>query len=251
MRIANAPLYPAHLHGSALWFPPVSQTTADGLLAVGGDLSPERLLLSYSRGIFPWYNEDTPILWWSPNPRCILPLDGLRVPRRLARKLKQGAFHCTLNTAFSQVTRQCAVSHRPGQNGTWLLPEMQRAYLRLHQLGFAHSVECWQGDTLVGGLYGVALGRAFFGESMFHRVPDASKAALIWLVGQLRQRGFTLFDCQQETPHMVKLGAQTVSRAVFMDKLNAALHHTPADRGLPRLGGRLHWNACQEAVNYA
>ena len=244
----SKPYLPVQLGSSALWFPPVRQATSDGLLAVGGDLTPERLLLGYSRGIFPWYSQGTPILWWSPNPRCILPLDQVHVPRRLQRRLKQNAFRCTLNQAFGEVLRHCAGSHRPGQNGTWLLPEMQRAYTRLHQLGFAHSVECWQGDTLVGGIYGVALGRAFFGESMFHHASDASKAALVWLVERLRERGFTLFDCQQETPHMLRMGAYSVSREEFMDRLHAALKPAPTDMHLPWLGGRLVGPQFQQVV---
>lgn len=214
---------PAVLSAEQIWFPPAHLATADGLVAVGGDLTPERLLLGYSRGLFPWYSEGTPIMWWSPDPRCVLPLDAVHVPQRLQRRLRQNVFHCTLNTAFEQVVHMCAHSPRPGQRGTWILPEMRRAYLRLHQLGFAHSVECWQGDLLVGGVYGVSLGQAFFGESMFHCVPDASKAALLWLVHRLRERGVTLFDCQQETPHMVRLGAHMISRAEFLSRLDAAL----------------------------
>lgn len=206
-----------------LWFPPVQHSTADGLVAVGGDLSPERLLLGYSRGLFPWYSEGMPILWWSPDPRWVLPLERVHVHKRLQRKLRQNIFRCTLNADFERVLHLCALSPRPGQDGTWILPEMRRAYVRLHQLGFAHSVECWQGEELVGGLYGVALGRAFFGESMFHRAPDASKAALLWLVDRLRERGYTLFDCQQETPHMVRLGALPLPRGDFLQQLDEAL----------------------------
>lgn len=223
MLYSSAPRKPAVLSAEQLWFPPAHQSTADGLVAVGGDLTPERLLLGYSRGLFPWYSEGTPILWWSPDPRCILPLDAVHVHKRLQRRLRQNVFRCTLNTAFEQVVQQCATSPRPGQKSTWILPEMRRAYVRLHQLGFAHSVECWQGEQLVGGVYGVALGRAFFGESMFHCVPDASKAALLWLVDRLREGGVTLFDCQQETPHMVRLGARMISRTEFLRRLDVAL----------------------------
>lgn len=208
---------------SELVFPSVYQANSDGIVAIGGDLSPERLLLAYSKGIFPWYNEGTPILWWSPDPRCILPLDAVYTSRRLKRRMRQGIFHCTMNQAFGTVTQRCAQVMRPGQNGTWLLPDMQRAYLRLHQLGFAHSVECWQQGELVGGIYGVTIGKAFFGESMFHVVSDASKVALMHLVGQLQKHDFTLFDCQQDTPHMVRMGAIMVSRNEFMARLTTAL----------------------------
>ncbi len=213
---------------SELWFPSVENASKEGLVAIGGDLSPERLLLSYARGIFPWYSKNEPILWWSPDPRCILPLDGLIVPRRLQRKYKSNAFHCTINTDFASVIDHCACVPRPGQDGTWILPEMRQAYMRLHHLGFAHSVECWKGDALVGGVYGVALGKAFFGESMFHCMPDASKIALLYLVEQLQAHSFTLFDCQQETPHMLRMGAQSVSRRTFAVLLEKALQHEEA-----------------------
>ena len=214
---------PVLLPAEGLWFPPLTYASPEGLLAVGGDLSPQRLLLAYAHGIFPWYDAESPILWWSPDPRCILPLEALRVPRRLARRLRQEPFDVTRDTAFAQVMERCASSPRPGQNGTWLLPEMRAAYGRLHQMGFAHSVEVWRNGNLVGGLYGVALGRAFFGESMFHLEADASKAALVRLVGWLREWGFLLLDCQQETPHMTRLGATMVPRQRFMALLQRAL----------------------------
>lgn len=214
-----------------LWFPPTEEAAPDGLLAVGGDLSPERLLLAYSRGIFPWYCEGMPILWWAPDPRCILPLDAVHVPRRLARRLRQGAFSMTRNLAFSKVVEHCAAQPRPGQDGTWILPEMRAAYARLHHMGFAHSVEVWRNGELAGGLYGVALGRAFFAESMFHLEPDASKAALAWWTEQLRAGGFTLFDCQQETPHMKRFGAVPAPRRRFQRMLREALDGHCAGRG--------------------
>ena len=226
-------MMPVPLPLGRLWFPPVEDAPEDGLLAVGGDLSPQRLLLGYSRGIFPWYSENAPILWWSPDPRCILPLDALRVPQRLRRRLRQGLFQMTCDVAFDAVVEHCACQPRPGQNGTWILPEMREAYGRLHGMGFAHSVETWRDGRLVGGIYGVALGRAFFGESMFHLEADASKAALLELVAHLRRWGFTLFDCQQETPHMLRWGAVAVPRSEFLRLLDDALH-APDGSGWPR-----------------
>ncbi len=211
-----------------IWFPPVHEAE-DGLVAVGGDLSPERLLFGYAQGIFPWYDEQSPILWWSPEPRCVLPLDNFYISSRLKRKIKNGPFHCTLNTAFDDVIKNCANVARPGQGGTWILPEMQDAYRILHLLGFAHSIECWKNDVLVGGVYGVALGKAFFGESMFHHVADASKIALEYLVNLLKMQGFTLFDCQQETPHMLEMGAITIARLDFNSLLDSALSASAMD----------------------
>lgn len=214
---------PVVLPRDRLWFPPASAATKDGLLAVGGDLSPQRLLLAYARGIFPWYSEGAPILWWSPDPRCVLPLDGLHVPRRLTRRLRRGEFHLTVDAAFEQVMECCAQQPRPGQDGTWILPEMREAYGQLHAMGFAHSVEAWKDGRLVGGIYGVALGRAFFGESMFHLEADASKVALVGLVDILRKENVTLFDCQQETPHMRRWGAVVIPREEFLRRLDGAL----------------------------
>ncbi len=208
-----------------LSFPPTQYSTPDGLLAVGGDLCLERLILAYSKGIFPWYSENTPILWWTPPLRCILPMQprALKVSRRLARKYKNTSFRHTLNTAFEDVIRYCATVPRKGQGGTWLVPEMQEAYIHMHKMGFAHSAECWQDDVLVGGVYGVALGKAFFGESMFHVVPDASKMALMTLVNALEERGVQLLDCQQDTPHMLRMGGQVISRERFEYLLKLAL----------------------------
>ncbi len=208
-----------------LSFPPTRYSTVDGLLAVGGDLSLERLILAYSRGIFPWYSENTPILWWSPPERCILPMRpcALKVSRRLARKYKQSIFTHTYNQAFERVIRYCAEVPRQGQGSTWLVPEMQEAYIHMHRMGFAHSAECWHEGTLVGGVYGVMLGRAFFGESMFHLVPDASKMALMTLVQELQKQGVMLLDCQQDTPHMLRMGAEVVSRGQFEYMLQLAL----------------------------
>lgn len=191
----------------------------DGLLAVGGDLSPGRLLAAYRQGIFPWYNPGQPILWWAPDPRMVLFPAQLHISRSLARTLRQGKFQLTLDSAFAQVLAACA-GPRPGARGTWITPEMQAAYLRLHQLGHAHSIECWQDGKLVGGLYGVALGRVFFGESMFSHQTNASKVALVTLVQQLAAWGFALLDCQIHSPHLQSLGAGTISRERFVALLD-------------------------------
>jgi len=207
-----------------IWFPPLEEAEPEGLIGVGGDLSPQRLLTAYSLGIFPWYSEeDGPILWWSLDPRSVLPLDAVHVPRRLQRVLRRRLFRCTLNHAFGEVIRSCSASPRPGQRGTWLGHAMIEAYEHLHRLGYAFSVEAWREGDLAGGIYGVALGRAFFGESMFYRAPGASQAALLYLVDYLRGQGCVLFDCQQNTPHMRRLGAVEIPRAEFIRRLGEAL----------------------------
>jgi leucyl/phenylalanyl-tRNA--protein transferase len=211
-------------HPSDLRFPPVEQASPDGLLAIGGDLQPERLLEAYRHGIFPWYNDDQPILWWSPDPRTVLFPDKLHISRSLKRSLRPGIFSVTLDTCFLQVMQHCA-GPRPQypDGGTWITAEMLDAYTRLHELGYAHSVETWQEGKLVGGLYGVALGGAFFAESMFTRASDASKVALVSLVRQLEAWGFRLMDCQQSSPHLTALGAEAVPRRDFLNHLTAAL----------------------------
>jgi leucyl/phenylalanyl-tRNA--protein transferase len=193
-----------------------------GLVAVGGDLRPERLLDAYRHGIFPWYDEHTPILWWSPDPRGIFELTdgGLHVSRRLWRTVRSGRFDVTVNRDFAGVIRACA--ERPGL-GTWITPEMIEAYERLHRLGFAHSVEAWQGGVLGGGVYGVAIGGFFAGESMFTRARDGSKVALVALMGRLRERGFALFDTQFVTDHTRRLGAVEVRRDEYLRRLRVAL----------------------------
>lgn len=205
-------------------FPPV-ESAREGLLAMGGDLSPERLLAAYRRGIFPWYGPDTPILWWSPDPRCVLLLDDFHAPRRLLRRRRAGEFTFTVNKAFAEVMHHCAAVPRKGQDGTWIVPEMEQAYGTLHRLGLAHSVEAWQGDRLVAGIYGVGeigggggagLGRVFYGESMFTLLPDASKLALLELVDRLRAWGIVLLDCQQYTAHMARFGAVEIPRSLFL-----------------------------------
>lgn len=210
----------------AALFPDPAAAPEDAPLCMGGDLNPLRLLAAYSRGIFPWYGEGLPLLWWSPDPRCVLPLESFHLPRRSARTLRVSPFILTLDAAFGRVIRACAAPRSDsGQEppGTWITPEMIDAYEHLHTLGYAHSVEAWRGDKLVGGLYGVSLGRAFFGESMFHRAPEASRAALAGLVGVLRRRDAVLLDCQQATSHMERMGAQLVPRSDFLRELAAAL----------------------------
>jgi len=201
-------------------FPPVELALRDpdGLLAVGGDLSPRRLLNAYRHGIFPWYSEGQPILWWSPDPRLVLFPDRLRVSRSLRKILRKEMFRITLDQAFPEVIRACAAP-RAGDQGTWITPAMQAAYVRLHELGHAHSVEAWLEGKLVGGLYGVAIGRMFFGESMFSRVSAASKVAFVHLVRRLAAWGFGPIDCQVHTDHLARFGAEPVSRARFIDHL--------------------------------
>jgi leucyl/phenylalanyl-tRNA--protein transferase len=203
-------------------FPPLDAALEypDGLLAIGGDLSPARLLTAYRRGIFPWYNEGEPILWWSPNPRLVLFPEHLKVSRSLAKRLRNGGFSVTLNQAFASVIRSCAHTPREGQNGTWITPAMERAYLQLRAIGRAHSVECWHENRLVGGLYGVAIGRVFFGESMFSHLPDASKVAFARAVRHLQAHGYELIDCQVHTPHLESLGAMMIPRSEFKKLLD-------------------------------
>jgi len=201
-----------------LAFPDPRLASAEGLLAVGGDLTPERLLLAYSLGIFPWYGSGEPILWWSPDPRCVIFPGTVHVSRRLARILRQGQFAVTCNRAFDEVITVCA-DLRDRDGGTWLVPEMQRAYRELHRLGYAHSVEVWRHGQLAGGLYGVAIGRFFFGESMFHRATDASKIGLVMLCRHLAERDFELLDCQVPNPHLLRMGAKLLPRSEFLERL--------------------------------
>ena len=210
--------------GQDLCFPPVEQASPEGLLAAGGDLRPERLLKAYRHGIFPWYSDNQPILWWSPDPRTVLFPEKLHISRSLKRSLRPGIFNVTLDTCFRDVMQHCA-GPRPQypDGGTWITAEMLDAYTSLHEQGYAHSVESWQKGELVGGLYGVAIGGAFFAESMFTRVPDASKVALVSLVRQLQTWGFRLIDCQQSSPHVIALGAEPIPRHEFLDHLTAAL----------------------------
>ena len=211
-------------------FPDPELAEPDGLLAIGGDLSPERLLAAYAEGIFPWFNEDHPILWWSPDPRLVLEPAALHVPRSLRRTIRRGRFRVTADEAFEAVIRRCAERDRPGQEGTWITAEMIEAYGRLHRLGFAHSFEAWEDGALAGGLYGVSLGAAFFGESMFADRPDASKVAFATAVEWLAARGVGLVDCQLRTEHLVRFGAHEIPRREFLDRLAKALEE-PTRRG--------------------
>ncbi|MDD5711270.1 MAG: leucyl/phenylalanyl-tRNA--protein transferase [Smithellaceae bacterium] len=204
-------------------FPPSACAAPGGALAIGGDLSPDRLLAAYSRGIFPWYSEDEPIIWWSPDPRFVLFPADLHVSKTMGSLLRKGTFEITIDKDFPAVISACKKSERPGQNGTWITDDMQEAYIRLHEMGFAHSVEAWRDDKLSGGLYGVSLGRCFFGESMFTHVKDASKAAFITLVQRLDALSFTLIDCQMPTRHLASLGAVEISRGRFLTLLEGSL----------------------------
>jgi leucyl/phenylalanyl-tRNA--protein transferase len=212
-----------------LVFPPV-HLAEDGLLALGGDLRPERLLLGYTQGIFPWYAENLPILWHSPDPRMVMTTRDLKVQKSLRKQIKRKPYRLAMDTAFEQVLLGCAEVPRPGQTGTWLIPEMVAAYTKLHELGFAHSIEAWQGDELVGGLYGVSLGAAFFGESMFARAPDASKIAFVASVRQLDAWHIGLIDCQVHTEHLARFGAYEITRGKYLELLAIALDE-PTRRG--------------------
>jgi len=210
-------------------FPPPELATREGILAVGGDLSTPRLLCAYGKGIFPWYEAGGPIFWWCPDPRFVLFPAELHVSRSLRRRVRSGAFEVRLDTAFREVVRGCAESPRRYGPGTWITPEMAEAYATLHDLGYAHSAEAWRDGRLVGGLYGVALGRAFFGESMFTRETDASKVAFATLVAQLRAWGFGLVDCQMPTGHLRRFGAKRIARSAFLrlvESLVAEPHRT-------------------------
>ncbi|HTB51711.1 MAG TPA: leucyl/phenylalanyl-tRNA--protein transferase [Ferruginibacter sp.] len=202
-----------------LLFPPVDQSDEDGLLAIGGDLSSERLLLAYKNGIFPWYNEDEPICWWSPDPRFVLYPDKLKVTKSMQTVLNSGTFRFTINRAFDEVIKNCKSITRKDQDGTWISPQVQEAYINLHQLGYAHSAEAWQNGKLVGGLYGVRLGKIFFGESMFSKMSNASKFAFINYVKQLQKEGVQLIDCQVYTDHLKSLGAEMINRIKFTELL--------------------------------
>ena len=214
-------------------FPPAEEAEPSGLLAVGGDLRPERLLLAYRSGIFPWYDEP-PILWFSPDPRMVLDPADVHVSRRLERTLRQGRFRFTLDRDFEAVIRHCAAADRGDGAGTWITADMIDAYCRLHELGFAHSCETWAEGELAGGIYGVSIGGAFCGESMFHLVRDASKAAFVTLSRQLATWDFPLFDCQLHTEHLATLGAREIPRRDFLTRLDAACR-LPTRRGPWRL----------------
>jgi leucyl/phenylalanyl-tRNA--protein transferase len=217
-----------------LVFPP-PELAEDGLLAVGGDLRVERLLLAYRMGIFPWYSEDEPILWWSPDPRFVLFPSEFHLSQRTQRIVKQGVFRVTVDEAFEQVMRACADAPRPDQDGTWIMPEMIDAYCRLHEAGYAHSFECWNANGLAGGLYGISLGACFFGESMFSNEPNASKVALASLVDRAKEWGFSLIDCQIRTPHLIQMGAREISRKEFLNLLADGLKPKTRQGKWPRV----------------
>jgi leucyl/phenylalanyl-tRNA--protein transferase len=205
-----------------LSFPSVDSATDEGLLAYGGDLSPERLLLAYKNGIFPWYNAGDPILWWAPDPRLVLFLDEFILRKSLKKRMKH--FEIRYDTSFTEVMRECGSIARDGQQGSWIIPELIEAYSVLHKMGYAHSVEAWQDGKLVGGLYGVVIGKMFFGESMFAKVRDASKVAFATLVEQLKKDGFEMIDCQISSSHLKSLGAREISRSEFMKHLHKQLY---------------------------
>lgn len=209
-------------------FPPTrfALKDPDGLLAIGGDLTPDWLLAAYRRGIFPWYSDDQPILWWSPSPRCVVLPDQFRIGRTMRKVLRKGHFEVTFDRAFDDVIEACR-GPRADQEGTWITDEMADAYREMHRLGHAHSVEVWQEEELVGGLYGIAIGRIFFGESMFHRVTDASKVAFVHLVRQLELWGCPMIDCQVSNPHLSSLGAVEVPREDFERLLELGVRQPP------------------------
>ena len=209
----NVPLY---FLTEKLEFPPVSRASSEGLIAVGGDLSPERLILAYRNGIFPWFNEDSLILWWSPDPRMVLFPSKVRISKSMRRLINSDALEIRVNSAFEEVIDYCASIQRVGQEGTWITDQMKNAYLKLYQLGVAKSYEVWQDNELVGGLYGVDLGHVFCGESMFSLVDNASKFALIKLAAELDKKGYALIDCQLYTPHLESMGAEEISRDSFL-----------------------------------
>ena len=210
-------------------FPPVAKAlkSPNGLLCAGGDLSPARIVLAYSQGIFPWFSEGDPILWWSPDPRMVLFPGELKVSRSLRKVVARGTYEIRVDCAFRDVMNACA-QPRQGQGGTGIVPAMVDAYTELHSQGFAHSVESWLDGELAGGLYGVALGKAFFGESMFARAPDASKVALVHLVGRLREAGCRVIDCQQATAHLASLGAREIPRPAFVQLLRESIQYPPS-----------------------
>jgi len=203
-------------------FPPVHYAEPSGILAVGGDLAPERLLEAYSRGIFPWFSDDSPIIWWSPDPRFVVYPGKVKVSRSMRKVLERGIFRITFDTAFMEVVTECSMP-RKHEQGTWITEDMIEAYVKLHAMGFAHSVEAWNGDTLAGGLYGVSLGRVFFGESMFSRESNASKAAFITLAINLRRSGFDIIDSQVHTDHLESLGAFEMPREEFIGIIKKSL----------------------------
>ena len=217
-------MYLLSSHAATSMFPPVEQATPEGLLAIGGDLSSDRLLEAYRRGIFPWYSAGQPILWWSPDPRAVLFLDNFKISRSLSKRIRKKIYTTSFDRCFRKVVESCAAPRKKDPvGGTWITQEMIGAYDQLHAMGYAHSVETWHNNKLVGGLYGLAIGRGFFGESMFSAMTDASKVALASLVAQLKRWGFAFIDCQLSSPHILSLGAKELPRARFLKELAAAL----------------------------
>ena len=210
-------------------FPPISKALAspNGLLCAGGELTPKRILEAYSHGIFPWFSEGDPILWWSPDPRMVLFPEELKVSRSLRKAVARGAFETRWDTSFRAVMEACAAP-RDAQGGTWIVPEMVEAYVKLHEMGHAHSVESWHEGELAGGLYGIAMGRVFFGESMFSRATDASKVALVKLVERVAGAGFRLIDCQQATGHLASLGAREIPRTAIAQLVQESIQYPPS-----------------------
>lgn len=217
------------LNEDDITFPPPGLACENGLLAIGGDLRPERLIAAYRTGIFPWFSQGDPLLWWFVDPRLVLFPDEFRVGHRLARHVRSGQFQVSFDRAFPQVIASCASVRIDRGEGTWISGEMQDAYTRLHELGYAHSVECWQDNVLVGGLYGIAMGRVFFGESMFSRVSNASKVALVSLMARLRRTGFQLVDCQMTTRHLLSFGAREIAGVEFLDCLQQYIQTSDSD----------------------
>ena len=207
------------LDQNKLIFPHPYLADKDGFLAMGGDLSPKRLLAAYQAGIFPWYNDNTPILWFSTHPRLVLYPDELKVSKSMKQLLKRKTFSVTIDTAFSEVIAACAAQIRTNQSGTWITEDLEQSFLQLHEMGYAHSVEVWKDDVLVGGLYGLALGKVFYGESMFAKTSNASKYGFITLVRLLQEKSFKLIDCQQDTPHLRSFGAELISRVEFLNEM--------------------------------
>lgn len=214
---------PVFLLSDNITFPPPHFARKDGLLAIGGDLSRERLLLAYRKGIFPWYSNGEPILWWSPDPRLVLYPEELRISRSLKKTIRKDRFLITMDQAFFRVIKSCAETRLNKEQPTWIVPEMINAYRQLHESGFAHSVEAWHEGKLAGGLYGLALGKCFSGESMFTRVTDASKVAFVYLVTFLKYAGFQMIDCQVKTSHLMSFGAREIPRKNFLQQLEKTL----------------------------
>ena len=212
------------LNDDDCYFPPADRANGDGLVAFGGDLSPQRLIVAYANGLFPWYSEDEPLLWWSLDPRLIIRPGEMKVSKSLRHTLKKGKFEAKIDTRFREVMLHCAKTPRPDQDGTWIQDEMVDAYSHLHELGFAHSFETYLDGELVGGLYGISLGQVFFGESMFHTVTDASKVAFWHLHRFLVENNFKLIDCQQETNHLMSLGAYAIPRSQFINELQSLVY---------------------------